>query len=71
MHQVRRRDPIPPLSHPTKPLESIEPLRALPNPRSEKHRHGAPTWDALAVMAAAGAIFVNLDLARPGRWKPR
>ncbi|RDI58010.1 surfeit locus 1 family protein [Microvirga subterranea] len=29
------------------------------------------TWGALALMAAAGAIFVNLDLLRPGWLRPR
>ena len=38
---------------------------------SNNHLIYAITWGALAVMAAAGAIFVNLDLARRGRWELR
>jgi surfeit locus 1 family protein len=33
---------------------------------SNNHLVYALTWGALALMAAAGAIFVNLDLLRPG-----
>ena len=36
---------------------------------SNNHLIYAITWGALAVMAAAGVIFVNLDLARRGRWE--
>jgi surfeit locus 1 family protein len=38
---------------------------------SNNHLVYALTWSALALMAAAGAIFVNLDLLRPGWFKPR
>lgn len=40
---------------------------AFPN----NHLVYALTWSALALMAAAGAIFVNLDLLRPGWLRPR
>jgi len=33
---------------------------------SNNHLVYALTWGALAALAAAGAIFVNLDLTRPG-----
>lgn len=35
---------------------------------SNNHLVYALTWSVLALMAAAGAIFVNLDLLRPGRF---
>ena len=38
---------------------------------SNNHLVYALTWIALALMAAAGAIFVNLDLLRPGWFRPR
>jgi surfeit locus 1 family protein len=38
---------------------------------SNNHLVYALTWGALALMAAAGAIFVNLDLLRPGWFRPR
>ena len=38
---------------------------------SNNHLVYALTWGALALMAAAGAIFVNLDLLRPGWFGPR
>jgi surfeit locus 1 family protein len=33
---------------------------------SNNHLVYALTWAALALMAAAGAVFVNIDLLRPG-----
>jgi surfeit locus 1 family protein len=38
---------------------------------SNNHLVYALTWGALALMAAAGAIFVNLDLLRSGWFRPR
>ena len=38
---------------------------------SNNHLVYALTWGALALMAAAGAIFVNLDLLRPSWFRPR
>ena len=38
---------------------------------SNNHLVYALTWGALALMAAAGAIFVNLDFLRPGWFRPR
>lgn len=38
---------------------------------SNNHLAYALTWGTLALMAAAGAIFVNLDLLRPGRFWAR
>jgi surfeit locus 1 family protein len=38
---------------------------------SNNHLVYALTWGALALMAAAAAIFVNLDLLRPGWVRPR
>ena len=38
---------------------------------SNNHLVYALTWGALALMAAAGATFVNLDLLRPGWVRPR
>jgi surfeit locus 1 family protein len=38
---------------------------------SNNHLVYALTWGVLALMAAAGAIFVNLDRLRPGWIGPR
>jgi surfeit locus 1 family protein len=38
---------------------------------SNNHLLYALTWGTLALMAAAGAIFVSLDLLRSDRFGPR
>ena len=38
---------------------------------SNNHLVYALTWGALALMAAVGAIFVNLDVLRPGWFRPQ
>ena len=38
---------------------------------SNNHLVYALTWGAWRCMAAAGAIFVNLEVLRPGRFRPQ
>ena len=38
---------------------------------SNNHLLYAATWCALALLAAVGAIFVNLEVLRPGRFRPQ